>query len=99
MSLRDITSPAAVHQALKECDELGREKFLSDHGFGFARKYFLVHEGHHYDSKAIVGVAHGYQFPEQGQLRSRDFSGGERTVRAKLKDLGFEVSCAPETCG
>src|SRR5262249_31937281 len=43
------------------------------------------------DSKAIVGAAHGFQYPEKGQLHSEDFSGGESTVRALLERLGFSV--------
>lgn len=42
-----------------------------------------------YDSKAIAGAAHGYQFGSS--LTARDFSGGEATVAAKLTELGFEV--------
>jgi len=35
--------------------------------------------------KAIVGAAHRYQYPQKGQLRADNFSGGENTVRAKLE--------------
>ena len=41
-----------------------------------ARAYFLYENGRYYDSKAIVGVAHGYEFPEEGPLHPADFSGG-----------------------
>jgi len=44
-----------------------------------------------YDSKAIVGAAYGYAFPDDGPLRAEDFSGGEATVERVLSDLGFEV--------
>jgi 5-methylcytosine-specific restriction protein A len=47
--------------------------------------------GKHYDSKAIVGAAYGFQFPEKGPLRGAQFSGGENTVERKLEQLGFEV--------
>ena len=50
---------------------------MAGYGFGPAREYFLVIGDMHYDSKAIVGVAHGYQFPSEGPLRPEDFSGGE----------------------
>ena len=53
--------------------------------------FFLVHEGRRYDSKAIVGVAFGYQFPDRGPLKSSQFSGGQRTVERVLVDLGFMV--------
>jgi 5-methylcytosine-specific restriction protein A len=91
MAFGDLTSRDAVRQAMTEYDEIGREQFLRKYGFGPARRYFLVHDGHRYDSKAIVGVAHGYQFPREGPLRPEDFSGGEKTVCAKLAELGFEV--------
>jgi 5-methylcytosine-specific restriction protein A len=44
-----------------------------------------------YDSKAIAGVAYGYEFPDRGPLQADDFSGGEATVKARLEQLGFEV--------
>lgn len=44
-----------------------------------------------YDSKAIVGAAVGFQFPERGPLTADIFSGGEATVQQKLAELGFEV--------
>jgi hypothetical protein len=56
-----------------------------------ASQYLLVHDGHSYDSKAIAGAAHAYQFPQFGQLRAADFSGGEATVASKLRSLGFDV--------
>ena len=43
------------------------------------------------DSKAIVGVAFGYQFPDEGPLKPTDFSGGEATVVPRLQQLGFDV--------
>src|SRR6185503_16885091 len=52
---------------------------------------FLMHEGRSYDSKAIVGAAHGYEHPQLGPLGAHDFSGGETTVARKLEALGFAV--------
>ena len=91
MGLRDLTSRDAVVQAIEECDRLGRDAFLAEHGFGRAREYVLVYNGKEYDSKAIAGVAHGYQFPERGPLRSSEFAGGESTVKRQLERLGFQV--------
>jgi hypothetical protein len=51
----------------------------------------LVIDGRLYDSKAILGVAHGYEFPDQGPLRGAQFTGGQATVQPKLEELGFEV--------
>jgi hypothetical protein len=91
MALSDLTSRQAVLAAIAEFDRLKRDEFLSLYGFGKARRYFLELDGHLYDSKAIVGVAHGYQFPKEGALKSEDFSGGDRTVRRKLKELNFTI--------
>lgn len=91
MMFRDITDRKAIIKAIEECDRLGRESFLEKYGFGKAKAYFLEHQGRHYDSKAIVGAAHGIQFPHLGPLASSDFSGGENTVARLLGNLGFHV--------
>ena len=91
MTISKLTERSAVLDAVIECDELGREAFLAKHGYREARQYWLVVDGHRYDSKAIVGVAYGYQFPNEGPLASSEFSGGEHTVRRVLERLGFEI--------
>jgi hypothetical protein len=91
MVLSDIQSRKAVLDAVAEFDRLGRAVFLERHGFGHARRYFLDMDGRLYDSKAIVGVAHGYAYPAKGPLRPSEFSGGEATVQHKLENLGFKV--------
>jgi 5-methylcytosine-specific restriction protein A len=91
MKLKDLTDPRAVEQAVREFDELERDAFLRKYGFGPARSYFLKVAERFYDSKAIAGAAIGYQFPDAGPLTSTDFSGGERTVADKFRQLGFEV--------
>jgi 5-methylcytosine-specific restriction protein A len=91
MGFSDITEPKAVSDAIEEFDRLGREKFLETYGFGKARKYYLVVNGKYYDSKAILGVAHKYQFPAKEPLKWSDFNGGKLTVQAKLEELGFTV--------
>ncbi len=90
MGLKDLTARSAVLSAMAEFDSMGREVFLAKHGFGKARSYFIEHDGRRYDSKAIVGVAHGIQHGEE--LASADFSGGEATVVRCLESLGFELS-------
>jgi 5-methylcytosine-specific restriction protein A len=92
MTLAEITR-AAVLAAVQECDRCGRDAFLQEHGFRLARSYVLVHDGTPYDSKAIVGVAHGY-LPGQRPLSSAEFSGGEDTVARLLRRLGFTVSAS-----
>ena len=74
--------------AIAEYDRLGPEAFLSQYGYGSARDYVLVHAGKPYDSKAIVGVAHGYLDGQQA-LKASEFSGGEATVGTLLRRLGF----------
>jgi 5-methylcytosine-specific restriction endonuclease McrA len=91
MAFKEITDRQAIIKAIEECDRLGRERFLEEYGFGQAKAYFLEHQGRHYDSKAIVGAAHGIQFPDLGPLTSSDFSGGENTVARLLEKLGFHV--------
>lgn len=97
--LADLTSRAAVLRAIAEFDHLGREDFLDKHGYGPAHRYFLDFNSRQYDSKAIVGVAYGYQFPDHGPLENSQFSGGERTVQRKLHDLGFSLSVLPPARG
>jgi len=93
MALSDLSSPSAVLAAIKEFDRLGREQFLESYGFAPATEYLLLFEGREYDSKAIAGVAHKYEFPEQGALLPDSFSGGVSSSAAakKLGSLGFEI--------
>lgn len=78
-------------QAIAEYDDLGRDAFLAKYGFGEALAFFLVHEGRRYDSKAIVGAAHGIEHPELGPLSNQQFSGGASSAAGVLRRLGFEV--------
>jgi len=87
----DVKNPASVLKAIDEFDRIGREKFLSKYGYKKSRIYYLVHEDRLYDSKSVMGVAYGYEFPSLGALKSQDFSGGEATVKRHLEGLGFEV--------
>jgi predicted restriction endonuclease len=90
MPLADITREGVL-RAVAEFDRLGRDRFLEQYGFGRAKQYFLIHAGRPYDSKAIAGAAHGFDRPNEGPLRSADFSGGESTVRRRLTQLDFRV--------
>lgn len=93
MPLSELTEPSAVRKAIAEFDELGRDRFLLKHGFGPARGYLLVENGKKYDSKAIAGVAYGYQFPDIGPLTNRQFSGGvsQNGAATRLRELGFDI--------
>jgi hypothetical protein len=90
MGLAQLTRDNVL-KAIAEFDRLGREEFLRRHGFGQSRSYLLRYEGRLYDSKAIVGVAHGFLPEGIGALTARNFSGGAATVQATLSRLGFEV--------
>lgn len=93
MGIQKLKDPHAVKLALDEFDQLGRTAFLEKYGFGRSREYMLRDPvtGNLYDSKAIVGAAYGYAFPDEGPLGADSFSGGEATVERVLTDLDFEV--------
>ncbi len=101
ITLSDLTSAAAVQAALDEYSLLGQSKFLARHGFGKASGFLVRNprNGEWADSKAIAGVALGYQFEGSGGLRAEQFSGGELTVAPRLKALGFEVRHIDEVRG
>jgi 5-methylcytosine-specific restriction protein A len=89
VALGDITSEAVL-AAIAEYDQLGQEEFLHRHGFDRARRYVLVHDGKRYDSKAIVGVAHGF-LPGKTALPASEFSGGKAAVGPLMARLGFRL--------
>ena len=78
-------------------DKMARDVFLAKYGFGKARTYYLYENRRYYDSKAIVAVAYGIEFPEAGPLKADQFSGGEKTVKRKLESLAFRVRLNSET--
>ena len=88
MALKDLTDRQAVIKAMQEFDRSVPEDFYRKYGFGKALKFFVLHDGKQYDSKAISAVAHGYQF---GEPLKNTFSGGMATVVPALRRLGFEV--------
>ena len=92
MALREL-SRHEILQAVAEYDRLGQDRFLEKYGFGTARSYRLVVEGKTYDSKAIVGAAHGF-LPGREPFAAADFSGGAATVGRLLSGLGFQVTQA-----
>ena len=99
MSLAELTDRDAVLRALEEFDRLERDQFLRTYGFKPARTYFLRHGGQLYDSKAIVGVAHGIQHRGGQPLPASAFSGGEATVARKLRSLGGAVALRQSGAG
>jgi hypothetical protein len=91
-NLAALTDPNAIHKAVSEFDEIGRRAFLKKYGFGKADRYYLVLDGKYYDSKAIVGAAYGFQYPDQGPLSHRTFSGGHLGAVRALKRLDLPVA-------
>ena len=78
-------------KAVAEFDRIGRQSFLHRYGFGQARSYLLREGTREYDSKAIVGVAHGYARPDLGPLDSQTIFGGVSGAAGLLGRLGFTV--------
>ena len=68
--LSRLQSPAAVQLALNEFANVGRTAFLERYGFGKSRDFLVRNpgSGELCDSKAIVGAAYGYQYPEEGPM-------------------------------
>src|SRR5690606_2067008 len=93
MGIKDIRDAASIREAMGEFDRVSRTYFLEKYGFRKSREFMVRDQatGRLYDSKAIVGAAYGYAFPEAGPLRASDFSGGEATVDTLLTGLGFQV--------
>jgi hypothetical protein len=87
-----IKTRKAVLKAIEQFDDMGRGEFLSHYGFKPASQYMLTHKGRRYDSKAIVGVAHGFNSRGARPLLSKEFSGGAATVQKALRRLGFETA-------
>jgi len=94
MTINDITNDAVV-AACREYDELGKTKFLKKYGFGSAKTYKLYLNQKYYDSKAILGAAHGYISPMSEPLKNTEFFGGIADTVRVLERLGFEVVSDP----
>ncbi|SBW18600.1 HNH endonuclease [Candidatus Protofrankia californiensis] len=88
VTLADVTRPGVL-AAIAEFDRVGRDEFLRVTGFRRARDYYLEFDGRLYDSKAIVGYAHGAATGTP--LRPEDFSGGDKTVATRLRALDFTI--------
>jgi len=88
---------SSVQAAIDEFDRVGRDHFLATYGFGRARRYFVKVGSSLYDSKALFGAAYGYEHPRVGPLGPADFSGGEKTVARRFRDLGLEMLVEAES--
>jgi 5-methylcytosine-specific restriction enzyme A len=92
VTLTDVTREGVL-AALAEFERLGRHEFLRSTGFHRSREYYLLHNGQLYDSKPILGYAHGASTGTS--LGPRDFSGGDKTAAYRLEVLGFEMQHLP----
>src|ERR1700722_12435900 len=90
MALADLTRQS-VEAALTEAIKLGRTEFLKRYRFGPARRYFVEWDGKYTTAGRFAGAAHGY-LPGNSPLTRDEFSGGEKTVATRLRQLGFDVS-------
>jgi hypothetical protein len=77
-----------VLRAMKEYDQLGPERFFSEHGFG-PTTTDLVWNERLYPPKAILGTA--YEFATGRRLASSDFEGGKTGAVKVLGKLGFTI--------
>jgi hypothetical protein len=80
---------ADVLRAIEEYDQLGPERFYSEHGFGPTTTYDLVWNERLYPPKAILGTA--YEFATGQRLASGDFEGGKSGAVKVLGKLGFTI--------
>jgi hypothetical protein len=85
----DRVTHADVVRAIDEYDELGPERFFSEHGFGPTTTYDLVWNERLYPPKAILGTA--YELATGRRLASGDFEGGKAGAVKVLTRLGFTV--------
>jgi hypothetical protein len=80
---------ADVLRAIEEYDQLGPERFFSEHGFGPTTTYDLVWDERLYPPKAILGAA--YELATGQRLASSDFEGGKAGAVKVLGTLGFTI--------
>ena len=83
----DSVTRADVLRAIKEYNQLGPERFFSEHGFAPTTTFELVWEER--PPKAILGTA--YEFATGQRLGSNDFEGGKAGAVSVLGQLGFTV--------
>ena len=85
----DQVAHADVLRAMEEYDQLGPERFFSEHGFAPTTTYDLVWNERLYPPKAILGTA--YEIATGQRLASADFEGGKSGAVKVLGQLGFTV--------
>lgn len=85
----DQVTHGDVVRAIREYDQLGPERFFSEHGFAPTTTYELIWDERRYPPKAILGTA--YEFATGQRLGSGDFEGGKAGAVKVLGKLGFTV--------
>jgi hypothetical protein len=85
----DPVTNAHVARAINEYDQLGPDRFFSEHGFAPTTTYDLIWDDRRYPPKAILGTA--YEFATGQRLASGDFEGGKSGAVKVLGKLGFTV--------
>jgi hypothetical protein len=85
----DQVTHAHVVRAIEEYNQLGPERFFSQHGFAPTTTYDLIWEERPYPPKAILGTA--YEFATGQRLASGDFEGGKSGAVKVLGQLGFTI--------
>lgn len=82
---------SSVLAAMAKYDKLGSAEFFKRYHFGPSSKFWLVHNGRFYDSKAIAGVAHGIATSDYWTTK-RAFGGtGPGGAVTILENLGFFI--------
>ncbi|MFJ9771750.1 HNH endonuclease [Kitasatospora sp. NPDC101157] len=94
MEIGGITR-SGILQAIAEHDRLGEALFRHTYGYRAVSPHLLVHEGRHYDAKAIAGVAHLFDCGEA--LKQGQFSGGPAQALNWLAREGFALTKPPKT--
>ncbi|MGW3228897.1 HNH endonuclease [Kitasatospora sp. NPDC001095] len=94
MEIGGITR-SGILQAIAEHDRLGEQVFRDTYGYRAVSAHLLLHEGRHYDSKAIAGVAHLFDCGEA--LKQGQFSGGPKQALKWLEREGFATTKPPRT--
>src|SRR4026207_634769 len=85
----DQVTHADVLRAIQEYDQLGPQRFFSEHGFAPTTTYELVRDERRYPPKAILGTA--YEFATGQRPGSGDFGGGKGGAVDVLGNLGFSI--------
>jgi hypothetical protein len=91
----DPVSRTEVLHAIREYDEMGAERFFSEHGFAPTTTYELIWNERRYPPKAILGTA--YELATGQRLASTDFEGGKSGAVRVLGKLGFTVQAIPRS--